>query len=274
MKHGSLFSGIGGFDLAARWCGWDNVFQVEKDEFCQQVLAKNFPETKRYKDIRNFDGSKYCGSIDIVSGGFPCQPFSVAGKRKGTADDRHLWPEMLRIIREIKPCFVVGENVGGFVTWENGMVFDQTLSDLENEGCEVGTFIIPACAVNAPHRRDRVWIIAHYQGKNDGGNIRDQGTRQKPKPRDGTIEDISAHDNGKRAQGIVKESIPEFPELSWREDGRGIENICGRSHVPQPLVRGNDDGFPYRIHRTKALGNAIVPQVAYQIFQSLIHLSP
>ena len=104
MKHASLFSGIGGFDLAAQRMEWENIFQVEKDEFCQKVLTKNFPHVKRYGDIKQFDGTPYRGSIDIITGGFPCQPYSSAGKRKGNKDDRHLWPEMLRVVSEIQPC--------------------------------------------------------------------------------------------------------------------------------------------------------------------------
>ncbi len=162
MRHGSLFSGIGGFDLAAEWMGWDNVFQVEKDPFCQKVLAKNFPKTKRYGDIREFDGTQYRGAIDILSGGFPCQPYSIAGQRKGTEDDRHLWPEMLRIIGEVQPRWVVGENVSGLLNWSGGLVLKQIKTDLEDKGFTMlPPAILPACGKNAPHRRDRLWIIAH-----------------------------------------------------------------------------------------------------------------
>lgn len=161
MRHGSLFTGIGGFDLAAEWMGWENVFQVEIDDFCQKVLTKNFPNVERYKDIKEFDGTKYRGAVDIISGGFPCQPFSQAGKRKGTADNRYLWPEMLRIIGEVQPGWVVGENVRGLTNWNGGLVFDQVQADLEAEGYEVLPFLLPACAVNAPHRRDRIWFVAY-----------------------------------------------------------------------------------------------------------------
>src|ERR1700744_303694 len=113
MKHGSLFSGIGGFDLAATWMGWENILNYERDLFCRRVLRHYWPETKSYEDIRQFRAAEYRGRIDVLSGGFPCQPFSQAGKRKGTADDRYLWPEMLRIVGEIRPCWVVGENVFG-----------------------------------------------------------------------------------------------------------------------------------------------------------------
>ena len=162
MTHGSLFSGIGGFDLAAEWSGWKNLFNCEWEEFPRKVLKHHFPNAQQYGDIKEFDATDYHGRIDILSGGFPCQPFSVAGKRKGTEDERHLWPEMLRIIGECQPRWVVGENVRGLVSWSDGLVLEACYSDLENLGYSVQSFIIPACAAgNAPHRRDRVWIVAH-----------------------------------------------------------------------------------------------------------------
>lgn len=157
MTHGSLFSGIGGFDLAAHWLGWQNIFQCEKDEWCRKVLAKNFPNANRYEDIKDFNAKKYNGAIDVISGGFPCQPFSVAGKQRGKEDDRYLWGEMLRVIGEVEPSFVVGENVTGII----GMALDTVLSDLEAQGYTTETFIIPACGKNAWHKRDRVWIVAY-----------------------------------------------------------------------------------------------------------------
>ena len=161
MTHGSLFSGIGGFDLAAEWAGWENVFHCEYEPFAQQVLKHHFPNSKLYNDIRTFDATDYFGRIDIITGGFPCQPFSAAGKRKGTEDERHLWPEMLRIIREVAPKYVVGENVRGLLNWSGGMVFEEVCADLEAEGYEVQPYLLPACGKNAPHRRDRIWFIAY-----------------------------------------------------------------------------------------------------------------
>ena len=157
LSHGSLFSGIGGFDLAAQWMGWTNVFQCEKDDWCRKVLAKNFPQTERFADIKDFTGYEYRNRIDVISGGFPCQPFSVAGQRKGKDDDRYLWEEMLRVIATIKPTYVVGENVTGII----GLALDTVLSDLEAQDYTTETFIIPACSKNAWHRRDRVWIVAY-----------------------------------------------------------------------------------------------------------------
>ena len=161
MTHGSLFSGIGGFDLAAEWAGFTNVFNCENEPFCKQILKYYFLKAIQYDDIKTTDFTAHRGTIDVVSGGFPCQPFSQAGKRKGTEDDRWLWDEMLRAIREISPRWVIAENVYGIITQKRGVVFEQVQADLENAGYEVQSFVIPACAVDAPHRRDRVWFIAH-----------------------------------------------------------------------------------------------------------------
>lgn len=167
MTHASLFSGIGGFDLAAEWAGWTNVFNCEIDSFCQRVLRYHFPNAKQYSDVKTVDFSIHRGRVDVLTGGFPCQPFSLAGKRRGTNDNRYLWPEMLRAIREIEPSWVVGENVYGIVNWSGGMVFEQVQSDLEDAGYEVQPFVIPACAVDAPHRRDRVWFVARRRNVED-----------------------------------------------------------------------------------------------------------
>jgi len=160
MRHGSLFSGIGGFELAAEWMGWQNIFHCEWNDFGKQVLKYYWPESISYDDITKTDFTIHRGQIDILTGGFPCQPYSQAGKRLGKEDDRHLFPEMLRAIREIAPTWVVGENVRGLVNWSEGLVFDEVQADLEAEGYEVQPFLLPACAVNAPHRRDRIWFVA------------------------------------------------------------------------------------------------------------------
>jgi DNA (cytosine-5)-methyltransferase 1 len=159
MIHASLFSGIGGFDLAATWLDWENVFQCEINSFCRQILKYHFAEGELFNDITKTDFTKYANQIDVLSGGFPCQPYSVAGKRKGKDDERHLWPHMLRAIREIKPTWVVGENVRGLVSWNGGLVFDEVQTDLETEGYEVLPFLLPAAGVNAPHRRERESIF-------------------------------------------------------------------------------------------------------------------
>jgi DNA (cytosine-5)-methyltransferase 1 len=166
LTHIDLFSGIGGFALAARWNGIQTVQFCEKDEFCQKVLSKNFPGVPIHEDIKTFDGTRYAGQF-ILTGGFPCQPFSCAGKRRGKEDDRFLWPEMLRVISEIHPQFVIGENVGGLISIDNGMVLEHCFADLEGEGYAVQAFVIPACAVGAPHRRDRVWIVGNSESSSE-----------------------------------------------------------------------------------------------------------
>ena len=202
MKHLDLFSGIGGFALAA-----DRVFGdvehtfVEYDPFCQAVLRKHYPNATIHGDIRQFIADteherpiqreheeqprhqkalpEGCGyNCDILTGGFPCQPFSVAGRRKGTSDDRYLWPEMFRVIQLYKPTWVIAENVRGFVTWNDGLVLERTCTDLESEGYEVQPFIIPACAVQAPHQRERVWIVAHAIDSGQGREEREGATAQ------------------------------------------------------------------------------------------------
>ncbi len=162
MKVGSLFTGIGGFDLGFERAGMEIAWQVEIDEFCNKVLAKHWPNVKRFKDVKTVSG-KELEPVDLLCGGVPCQPASCAGKRRGTKDDRWLWKEPFRIIAELdpKPKWCVFENVRGLLTLENGLVFDNLLSELENLGYETRTFCLPACAVNAPHRRDRVWIVAN-----------------------------------------------------------------------------------------------------------------
>lgn len=265
LSHGSLFSGIGGFDLAAHWSGWNNIFQVEKDEWCRKVLAKNFPGTKRYEDIKKFNGKKYEGTIDVISGGFPCQPFSVAGKQKGKDDDRYLWEEMLRIIGEVKPSFVVGENVTGIV----GMALDTVLSDLEGEGYTTETFIIPACSKNAWHRRDRVWITAY---KNTH-SFRCNGSERKEKPNIGGFGKFGTGNN----ERIFREKIfPNTDNTGCKKQRQSITNgtkffapKCSSWWETEPGMGRVVDGLPNRVDRLKGLGNAIVPQVAFEIFSAI-----
>ena len=162
MTHLSLFSGIGGLDLAAEWAGFRTVGQCEWADYPRAVLEKHWPGLPRWRDIRTLTKESFfeqtgLHTVDVISGGFPCQPFSVAGKRGGKDDDRYLWPEMLRVIRELKPTWVIGENVPGIVN----MAFDEVLASLEAEGYEVQCFLIPACGVDAPHRRERCAILAH-----------------------------------------------------------------------------------------------------------------
>lgn len=185
MNHASLFSGIGGAEVAASMMGWQNLFHCEIQEFPRKVLQYWFPNSESYEDITKTDFTKWHGKVDVLTGGFPCQPFSLAGRRKGADDNRYLWPQMLRAIRQIHPTWVVGENVAGIKTMvescqvtkmgrtddlfeenyiyreESRFTLDKICADLEAEGYSVQPIVIPACSVGAPHRRDRVWIIAH-----------------------------------------------------------------------------------------------------------------
>ena len=161
MRLRDLFAGIGGFSLAGHWMGWETVAFVEKDKFCQKVLRKNFgPEIEIHDDIFTFSGKPFRGRVDIVTGGFPCQPFSAAGKQRGRQDHRYIFPEMLRVISEIRPRWVVAENVRRFLGNDDGAAFEEVCSSLESEDYEVVTVCVPASSVDAPHRRERIWIIA------------------------------------------------------------------------------------------------------------------
>ena len=190
MNHASLFSGIGGAEVAASWMGWHNAFHCEIQEFPRKVLQYWFPNSESYEDITKTDFTKWHGKVDVLTGGFPCQPFSLAGRRKGADDNRYLWPHMLRAIREVQPTWVVGENVAGIKTMvescqvaklgrsddifeenyiyreESKFTLDKICQDLEEAGYSVQPLVIPACAVGAPHRRDRVWIVAHCLKRN------------------------------------------------------------------------------------------------------------
>lgn len=270
MKHASLFSGIGGFDLAASWMGWENVMQCEIDPFCQKILRKHFPHTTLYDDIKKLDGAAWKGKIDILTGGFPCQPFSNAGRRRGTDDNRFLWPEMLRVIREIHPTWIVAENVPGILTINDGLVFERVCSEMENEGYEVQPIIIPACAAGAPHRRDRIWFIANAKSEYSNVSCDNSrcGTQSKQVSELGndTRASLITDNKRKRREGSEQEEIQGQQGFSWCKGIRRIEDYRGRSDIPEPLIRRANDGLSKRLH---ALGNAIVPQIAYKIFQSL-----
>ena len=294
MRHGSLFSGIGGFDLAAEWMGWENVFHCEWNLFGQRVLHHYWPNAETFTDITKTDFTKYANTVDILTGGFPCQPYSSAGKRLGKEDERHLWPEMLRAIREISPSFVVGENVRGLTNWNGGLVFDEVCSELENYGYSVAPVIIPACGVGAPHRRERVWFVA-YSNSNAGRRRPCESGREKRETNsDGKPKIyIRPHTDGKTgnaadAQQFRLEYCKEqggFTE-SQKEAQRQSGNFAkqfkanGWARFPtQPPVCGGDDGLSseldgitfskWRAESIKAYGNAIVPQVAYEIFKAI-----
>jgi DNA (cytosine-5)-methyltransferase 1 len=265
MTHGSLFSGIGGFDLAAEWMGWTNVFHCEMNPFGQRVLAHHFPNSKLHEDVTTFPSADYAGRIDILGGGFPCQPYSVAGKRQGKDDERHLWPAMLDVIRAVRPRWVVGENVRGLVNWNGGMVFEEVCADLEDSGYSVQPYLLPAGGVGAPHRRDRIWFVARDT----------DGTRQQRAQR----EIQEQHPN---IDGIRQDAPNPNDRRAGREIQAGRDEPAGgywAGFPTQPPVCGGDDGLPreldgitfpkWRAESIKAYGNAIVPQVALQIFKAI-----
>lgn len=346
LTHASLFSGIGGAELAASWLGWTNVFHCEIQEFQRKVLEYWFPNSISYEDITKTDFKEWRGQIDILTGGFPCQPFSVAGKRKGAEDNRYLWGEMLRAIRQIQPTWVVGENVNGILSMvqpgtetkmgrtddlleenyiyrkEQQFTIDAICEDLESAGYSVQPFVIPACAVRAPHRRDRVWIIAaHTDSNRQRDRTHKQIIEQKCKRatnigkmcKDAASPDtqcIGGHEVDYKVQ--CKQSDGERTDgngmfrTSFNTNGKGwnalmyddecsektrqTESQFGRADCPQDWWRNfptqspvcnRDDGLPFRVAdltisfakwRSKsieALGNAWVPQVAFEIFKAI-----
>lgn len=275
--HGSLFSGIGGFDLAAQWNGINNLFQVEIDEFCQKVLSKNFPETAKFKDIRNFNAKEYYGQITILSGGFPCQPFSVAGKQKGAEDERYLWEEMLRVIREIQPKWIVAENVYGLITNQNGMVLNKVFTDLENSGYEIQPFIIPACGKDAPHKRERIWIVANSNSERCNNEQKENRKSLCYEKQYNSIEEQKRDfEQCRIEQSNI--NVTNSDNIGVRYDDRQEQMQLTRSswqsnwyEIATKLCRV-DDGVSDRVDRLKSLGNAIVPQIAYEIFRNIIEV--
>lgn len=302
MKHGSLFSGIGGFDLAAEWMGWQNMFHCEWNEFGQKVLHHYWPNAETFTDITKSDFKKYYGTIDILTGGFPCQPYSAAGKRKGKEDERHLWPEMLRAIREISPRFVVGENVRGLTNWNGGLVFDEVCTELESLGYQVAPVIIPASGVGAPHKRERIWFVAYNDGKRQQGYEQQIGNRRDSENQEQWVclckeqgrneircinEGNCKNRNTTNASSIGQKFRKERKCSTIKSQSNNKQfKRCSQFYTTnfqefptQPPICGGDYGLPteldgitfskWRSESIKAYGNAIVPQVAYQIFKAI-----
>lgn len=285
LKLLDLFSGIGGFSLGLESTGFfETIGFVEKDKFCQKVLKKHWNNINIEEDIRNVKGEKY--AADIITGGFPCQPFSVAGKRKSTADDRYLWDEMLRVIREVKPRWVIGENVEGIVNINEGMVLRQVLNDLENEGFKSQCIIIPASGIGAWHQRKRIWIISYA---NTGFSVRENKEIQsRGNATTNGSEDVSnsdskrlAHSNGPKLctpeqQGLDNDKKRIWNKI-WSFSSRCSEQTgSGKTWwQTQSEFCGVPNGVSYeldkdRSNRIKALGNSIVPQIARQIGLSIM----
>lgn len=291
MKVLDLFSGIGGFSLGLEKAGMETVAFCEMDLYCQKILRKHWPHVQIHDDIKKLDGTQYAGAVDLVCGGFPCQPFSTAGKQKGEDDNRHLWPEMLRVIQESKPAWVIGENVPGIIN----MALEQVCAGLEAEGYEVQPLIIPACAVDAPHKRNRVWIIAYshknhesmlainaqkrldtdaqHNGRTDseecgkhakaicGSKKRQEGTEQfagvDPSP---SMADTTSF--GLQGQCEAATCQPEGAEFHSR--GR----IVGADRSwwpPESGICRMADGISNRVDRLRTLGNSVVSQIPEQL---------
>lgn len=293
LTHLSLFSGIGGLDLAAEMAGFRTVGQCEWADYPTKVLEKHWPDVPRWRDIRTLTGESFyeqtgLRTVDVISGGFPCQPFSVAGKRRGKEDDRYLWPEMLRVISEIRPAWVVGENVAGIVN----MALDQVLSDLESIGYACQALVIPACAVDAPHRRDRVAIVGRNANRDNEQTERQICAWKDTKP-GGSGEDV-ADTSGKGLQG---RKFCGTPDKGWQTKpygsvGQCCEDVsyakstkrqssraeawkrrpksgCSGWWPTEPDVGRVAHGVPHRVDRLRCLGNAVVPQQFQPIFEAI-----
>ena len=245
LTHLSLFTGIGGLDLAAEWAGFTTVGQCEWADYPTKVLEKHWPDVERWRDIRTLTKESFyertgLHTVDVISGGFPCQPFSVAGKQKGKGDDRYLWPEMLRVVEEIRPIWVIGENVPGILTMGIELCFIQ----LEGIGYSGGVLQIPACSVGARFRGDRIFIVATSDSERWGGM--GKGVEINPS----------------------KEYLKMLKEWKTRQDNLPLD-MAGFFTNPSSGVKRNDNGLSEGVDRLKCLGNAVVPQQAYPIFQAI-----
>ena len=264
MKVLDLFSGIGGFSLGLERAGMETVAFCEIDPYCRKILEKHWPTVPIHSNVKNLNGEKYEGEVDLICGGFPCQPFSQAGKQGGTEDDRYLWPEMLRLIREIRPSWMLGENVTGIINME----LDKIISSLEEENYKVGTYIIPACGVDAPHKRNRVWIVAHTNSP-----------RQFASQREGSPRDYIRRGREAMADSLASGSQGRL--LGRQDKGRQSQHgyfgcnssihrqPCPSSWTTEPGIRRVVNGIPNRVDRIKGLGNAVVPQIV-EVFGNMI----
>ena len=307
-----LFSGIGGFSLGLeRTGGFETVAFCEIEDYPRRVLAKHWPDVPCYKDIKELTHERLAadrlGRIDLICGGFPCQPWSVAGQQRGAEDDRDLWPVMASLIEKLRPRWVVGENVRGFVSEPLGL--QRSLSDLEGLGYQAAPFVIPACAVDAPHRRDRVWIIANRksnrrdEGKQNtrrrgkgngerqkqrlrngsralahasqlqrdgGGEHTEQGERQVSKSgKRGGADDVAYTDSTSEQGGRLPSGI--HPQHADADSGsNAVRGETSFQWLPEPGVGRVANGIPRRVDRLKALGNAVVPQIPEMIGYAIL----
>jgi DNA (cytosine-5)-methyltransferase 1 len=272
MIYGSLFSGIGGFDLALDWVGMQCAWQVEIDKYCTKILTKHWPSVPKFRDIKDC-GINNLSYVDVICGGWPCQPFSKAGKQEGKDDPRYLWPEMFRIIKELRPTWVIGEQVAGFIK----MALDDTLSDLENLNYSTRSFIIPACGVAAPHRRDRVFMVAHAEGKLLHGSLQaGDGGHEYSDSCSNVVCNTTSLGLPDWAGGKIRQP-PTLAEFKRSSRGSIIPQLCGvgngvSTKLDRDIKRRKRSVVPNRVNRLKALGNAVVPQVVYEIAKAIVEI--
>jgi len=290
MNHLSLFSGIGGIDLAAHWAGMTTVAFVEQNKFCQKVLAKHWPGVPIFDDVKTLTKDDISEPIDIISGGFPCQPFSVAGNKLGKEDNRHLWPEFARLIQECKPTWVVGENVAGIIT----LALDDVLADLETLGYSSRAFVIPACAVGAHHRRERVFIVGNSKHNGQHGS-KNRQSNTKGISGDKSGQDKYIKPTGSSCEGQVSYKCSQnvayaqcFGQSRSGLHGRPINTTAHKNGETdwlngsserdeaiwdiEPNVGRVANGVPDGMDRLKSLGNAVVPQQIYPIFKYIAEI--
>ena len=267
MIVGSVFAGIGGFDLGLERAGMQIQWQVEIDEWCRRVLTKHWPDVPKYGDIRALDWSTVA-PVDLLCGGFPCQPFSVAGKRQGADDDRNMWPEFRRAVAALKPRWVLGENVSGAKPYLETVV----LPDLEALGYETAVLGIPACAVGAPHQRERLWIVAHTTGtgtRSDNGGLweRVEGVSRGQRTADKNAADTSQSQRDGRGDWTC--GWEREPQEALR-DARGSGREEAWMSITESLLGRVAHGIPHRVDRLRGLGNAVVPQIVEFIGRQLL----
>ncbi len=266
LRVGSLFSGIGGFDLGFQRAGFEIAWQVENNDYCNKILEKHWPSVQRFGDIRAINPEE-CPPVDVLVGGYPCQPFSAAGDRKGASDDRYLWPEIIRLLRawrklEWNPSWCLFENVAGHI----GLGLDKVLSELEGEKYACWPLILPACAVDAPHRRNRVWILAYSQ------SCRRHDTSIAPSRANQKWREVTSGRGSGTISNTCGEGLPESQcktvcGTRRRQEGRAVTECC--RWLPEPGVGRVAHGIPNRVDRLRSLGNAVVPQVVYEIARAI-----
>lgn len=254
MTHASLFSGIGAADLASEWMGWDNVFHCEWDKDCQRILKHYWPKAISYGNIKETDFTKHRGTIDVLSGGFPCQPYSAAGKRKGKEDDRHLWPEFLRAIREIQPVFILGENVRGLLNWNGGMVFSEVCAEMESEGFEVLPCLLPAAMVKAPHGRDRIFFVAFSASNSRRNELRNEEHRTRALSKERPYEFVittNPGSNGHELRGLAKDRRSKETGTCLQKEWQWIRGNVGRIEQSEYVTHTHSDQRSEgRLHKT------------------------